>query len=1611
MNFPDEPQMEQVLLALAKYPTRKEREEYLLQVYPGQSGKREQILGRWERMANDPGLSPEAKEPQRDKSLALSGPGDLIGTVIGQHYHLLEHIGEGGTGTVYRARQVQGGPFQRMVALKLIRKGIDTREIIERFKAEHYILSSLDHPNIAKVFDLGTTESGLPYLVMELVEGLPINDYCWNNHLPLRDRLKLFAKVCEAVLHAHQKGIIHRDIKPSNVLVTHGDMVPVVKIIDFGIAKVIDASRKDPFPKTRPEALIGTPEYMAPELARIPSNDVDTRADIFSLGILLYEICTGTTPLGKRDLERIPGLEVLRLVREEEPELPSIRLRKESQLEKHSWEKRAEFAGFAREVKGDLDSIVIKALQKDREKRYQTAGAFGRDTQRFLAGDMVEAQNANTFYRIRKTVVQYRGHLLAATLILLSLITGMIATSFALVETFHNAEVIKREQLATDNRQREIARANEILQTIFKDLNPRSTPLAFPSLKTLLGKRIAEANDRIDHEAIGDKATVAQMQMTLGETQLGLGNFKEALGLLEVSTEGLEKNLGQIHPLSLRSRHFLALAQLQSGNQTKGEQTLSEVFSLRKEALGNSHPDTLESLEKLTKIYLLSGKSGKAQPLLEEAVTIATENLGPSNKVTVGIRDQLSDVYQNLGFLELALGERKFVLEARKKQPDPVDVGNLAVSSRLAKVYMGLGNTRQAILLWEKNYLQCRNLFGFSHPRTIQSMIVLGMAYHKAGKVALALPLLEESFRLRWKKGLPLNVQTLDVLGDYLVLQGSGLRWWWQTNRWASLVRLGRIFQNPKGTETFDSLHALGEAFTREGKHELGLVHFEEALKRRSEVLGSGHSLTLQSMNGWAWVTRLSGLFDLAVVRSEENYRLHLAKFGKRNPATLEAMSNLAGSLVALEKWDQAVVLLEEVLTLRRDFFGEDAEETLTTSNSLAECSRLMGKWDESIKRLEASLVLQRKRGNLPHQEILKTVEGLALTNQAMGNRSKAISQFEEIYQWRLQHFGSDHPETNRALDLMGLAYLENKDWDKALALLEESYRTRLEWFGPENLGTLLTQRNLASCYRSLGDFEKALTMLEQVLSIHRERLGTGNPIFLANLDALAVCYLEMGKTDKAYPLMAECLKGLKANLGPRHREKWIGMSHLADCEMKLGKYSEALVHCEEAWNGQKQALGVDHPDTISTQGQLGNLYRLAGKPEIAVSLLEEGLARSRRISGVNQVDTLQMMQFLGVIYLEFWNGTQGMPLLFDSYKQFRNRFGPGHPNSIKAAICLIEGQLIQGQWESALNLVTEILELPVAKETITKGCLLDLLHFQAMACRDGGQWSRAERICGEALTQRMEYLGSDHPGTLGTLVLLKEIQWETGNYAKSEIQSFQDNLAKIEKFHGTEHPETVRARILLARAMILSGNIEFALPLLETAHKWCQSPNRVNYPVTLEVKRAWGLWNRVAGKPDEALNLQKEYQQFCLARLGKEHPRTRFANLELAESYLAKGEYSQTQSLSKDYLLSISNEKGLSANSQQGQESRLVRVGYLIERWQDAFAAILLGEALYENKEFQESAEHLLMAIQYLDLPESLSPFFVQTRKRKALRILIQSLEKQGKEQEARSWRLQLGR
>jgi serine/threonine protein kinase len=570
--------------------------------------------------------------------LAPDGPGTVIGP-----YKLIQSIGEGGMGAVFMAEQTH--PVQRLVALKAIKPGMDSRQILARFEAERQALAMMDHPNIAKVLDAGTTATGRPYFVMELVKGVPITRYCDECRLTLRERLELFVPVCQAVQHAHQKGIIHRDLKPSNVLIAPYDGRPVPKVIDFGVAKATGPRLTERTLYTEFGAVVGTLEYMSPEQAQLNQLDIDTRSDVYALGVLLYELLTGMTPLDHDRLERAELLEVLRIIREEEPPKPSARLSTTHELLAIATNRGMEPNRLSGLVRGDLDWIVMKCLEKDRNRRYETANSLALDLRRYLNDEPVLACPPSAWYSFRKFVRRNLRILAVAGLIGLMLVGAVIGLTISNV-------LISREQaakssalvLAKQNEQRakveadKAASISDLLLEMFTSANPDRIKGAGYTVRELLD----DFSSRLDGHLPDQPEVEAALRRAIGIAYRRLGMPEKGGPHLEAALALRRNALGEEHAQVAESLVDSAWNLASAKDYVRAETRVREALAIDRQ-LGVGGRPLIETLWALVWLQVYQGQDAKAERTAQEALTIAREVPGADGPVVANILHTLAD--------------------------------------------------------------------------------------------------------------------------------------------------------------------------------------------------------------------------------------------------------------------------------------------------------------------------------------------------------------------------------------------------------------------------------------------------------------------------------------------------------------------------------------------------------------------------------------------------------------------------------------------------------------------------------------------------------------------------------------------------------------------------------------------------------------------------------------------------------------------------------------------------------------------------------------------------------------------------------------------------------
>ena len=701
-----------------------ERAAYLDRACAGNPALRREVEGLLAaHAASNPLDRPPADLGRTGAYIPESAAGDLlaIGDRVGP-YKLLERIGEGGMGEVWVADQQE--PIKRRVALKLIKPGMDSRGVLARFEAERQALAVMDHPNIAKVLDAGTTPAepggvspGRPYFVMELVKGTPITEFCDRRKLTPNQRLNLFIPVCQAIQHAHMKGIIHRDIKPSNVLVALHDETPVPKVIDFGVAKAIGQQLTEKTIYTGFGALVGTPAYMAPEQATFNQLDVDTRADVYALGVLLYELLAGSPPVEPERLRKAALDEVLRMVREEEPPRPSQRLSTSQAKATIAATRQSDPLKLSQLMKGELDWIVMKALEKDRTRRYDTATGLAKDVQRYLSGDAVEACPPTLGYRLRKFVRRYKGQVIAAGVVLFALLVGMAGTTWGLVW----ADAARREARAAAEReaeQRKYAEAKQaeaeavvafVDEKVFAAARPRAAEGGGLGRDVTVRTALVASLPALAARFADQPGVEARLRRTLGLTFIYMEEPERAAEQLEQALRITPH--GPDHPDTLATAYHLAMAYSLMGRYDESlsrdadaRRLHAETLTARRRVLGPDHPDTLASMQLVAGGLSATGRHDEALKMFEDVLAVRRRTLGPDDRYTLYSMTSVASALSDMGHHAEALKVFEEALAARRRVFGPDHMDTLLSMVYVPECLLRMGRGAEAVPLLDECY-------------------------------------------------------------------------------------------------------------------------------------------------------------------------------------------------------------------------------------------------------------------------------------------------------------------------------------------------------------------------------------------------------------------------------------------------------------------------------------------------------------------------------------------------------------------------------------------------------------------------------------------------------------------------------------------------------------------------------------------------------------------------------------------------------------------------------------------------------------------------------------------------------------------------------------------
>jgi serine/threonine protein kinase/tetratricopeptide (TPR) repeat protein len=1119
----------------------------------------------------DSGGAPDQAGARTEPDLVLEKPGTMIG-----RYRLLQEIGRGGFGIVFMAEETE--PVQRKVALKIIKAGMDTHEILARFEAERQALALMDHPNIAKILYAGTIGApdshlsspdsplsnlhsalplGRPYFVMELVNGPPITDYCDQGNLSTRARLELFIKVCRAVQHAHQKGVIHRDLKPTNVLVTLHDGEPVPKVIDFGVAKALGQKLTDKTLFTRFEQMIGTPAYMSPEQAALRGLDIDTRSDVYSLGVLLYELLTGATPLDTDVLRQSAWDEIRRMIRETDPPKPSTRLSQAlvaADVRRRKTSEGAQQAVSADPrrrlqehkqrinlVRGDLDWITMKALEKDRQRRYETVNGLARDIERHLRNEPVVAGPPSRLYRFQKFVRRNRGTVAAGALVSGALLLGIV------VSTWEALRALRAKQEA----QTEAAKSQQVSKFLEDTLGGVAPWVAQGRDTTLLREILDRAADRVTLELRDQPLVAAELQEKIGDAYNGILDFAEAERLDRQTLDTRRKLLGHDHANVARS--LLRLARVvRNGDLAQAEALDREAAAIYRKL---HHPELGDALRDLALVLVYENKFSEADAPNQEALSVFRKAPGDH-------RLEIAMTLVRLGSIRRGQGK---LAETEKLMLDQLPIiRQLGTSQDLffilgevGGVLLEDGKLPQAEEAHKEALAIARRIYRDTHLSYFASALRgLATVLEREGKFDDAETLLQEALSVLRNApgdhGLDI-AETLRPLASLRRDQGRKAEA--ENIIEAQVTILRGVGGTPR--DLLDALWQLGYLLQQETKLSQAEAVFREALMRaRRNDQGTDHPYLARALYNLSALLVQEAKLDEGEALQQETLEVLQKTPGDQRLEIAKARFQLARIRNAQGRKNEAEKLIRELLPTFRELARP--EELLWPLNELGDVLMDEDKLAQAEEPFGEALTLARHLDQgTNHRNLF-----LALNNQsrvlvAEGKLDQAEPTQREALEILRKTPGDQRSEIAKGLRQLGYICRQQGRSAEAQKLILEGLPVVRELGTSGDLADLLGE--LGWIYMQEGQTQKAEQAFEENLTIERITWGANHHHLLNPLLALGHCLFAEGRALESEAFVREAV-GIEAKLSEELRAQ-VGMSGWTGSSLeRTGKFAEAEV-------------------------------------------------------------------------------------------------------------------------------------------------------------------------------------------------------------------------------------------------------------------------------------------------------------------------------------------------------------------------------------------------------------------------------------------------------------------
>jgi len=1186
----------------------------------------------------DPAVRPASTKAPGER------PGDLVGC-----YKLLEQIGEGGMGTIWMAEQRE--PVKRRVALKIIKLGMDTKQVIARFEAERQALAMMDHPHIAKVFDAGATEAGRPYFVMEYIKGIPMLEYCDKEKVDTKTRLELFTAVCHAIQHAHQKGIIHRDIKPSNVLVTLHDGVPVCKVIDFGIAKATNSELTTKTLFTEHRQMVGTPAYMSPEQAELSGLDIDTRSDIYSLGVLLYELLTGTTPFDIKDLMAKGFAEMMRTIREVEPHKPSTRISTLGETgTRTALERRIDLKKLSTLLRGDLDWIVMKCLEKDRSRRYETANGLAADIKRHLNDEPVTAGAPSAGYRLRKFAKRNKVQVLAGGAVAAALLIGVVAFAWQ-AKIADEQRIVAENARVSETEQRKLADASkteaQAQAQIAKEQEAEAKKSAVEAraqeAEAKKQAAIAEAIAKFQTEMLaaadpqkllGDTVTVVQVmdaavglldggsledqplveagvRNTIGTTLLGLGRFEDAEPNLRKSLAIHRAELPAGHAAIATSLNDVAVLHSEQGDLAEAESLHREALELRRAALPGD-PVIAMSLSNLAEVLSNMGRQAEAETLLREAVDImrAAHPTGHPN---------IAGAVQNLGVQLLWLNRlaeaEPLIREALTISRDGLPAGHPHIATCLLNLAALLEKQKrlaEAEPLIGEAVAICRQALPAAHPQIASALLAQGQLLRRMNRLAEAEQCCREALRITRASrpaGHPQIALALNNLATVLKSQNNHAE---AAPLYREALEIWRATRPPGHPGLTNGLSSLASELQVLGSLEEAERLFREALTMRRTHLPAEHRDTATNLRELAAVLLLRNKIVAAEPLAREALQMARATHPAGDPLVAGYLIDLGELLRTENRFAEAEPLFREALEILRGAGTTELDGVAAVLGNFGQHLRDQNRLAEAEPLFREALEIDRANWPAGHPNLAVSLRNLGGLRFAQKMHKEAEPLLREALEIDRATNPAGHPAIGMTLGWLGLVL------------------------------------------DAQGKFTEAETIYREALAINRAAFP--GQLQLADcLNNFARILEGQNRTAEAESFYREELEILSAILPAGHNRLLTTKSKVADLCVRLGKTAEAVLLLRDLLESTRASLLKDSPELAGQLAALSMTMLTLKEWGEAEALLRECLT-TREKTQPDAWTTFNTRSMLGAALLGQENFAEAAPLLLDGYRGMKER-------------------------------------------------------------------------------------------------------------------------------------------------------------------------------------------------------------------------------------------------------------------------------------------------------------------------------------------------------------------